>query len=92
MQPIDPDLLGVLNTIGTQVEARRVVNARKKYVERAQRELETEMELLEDEVERVVDRSNPLFESVLILTAIKKIAKRYEEHENPSGLEFPNGF
>ena len=93
MRTIDPDLLAVLNTIGVNREARRVAKARKKYGEQAERQLETQMELLADEVERVVDRSNPLFESVLLLTAIRKISNTLEEPEDASALDvFPNGW
>jgi hypothetical protein len=92
MKHVDPDLLAVLNQIGVNREARRVVKARKKYDEQTERQLETEMELLADEVERVVDRTNPLFRSVLLLTAIRKIANRFEEPEDVSALEFPKGW
>jgi hypothetical protein len=91
MKPVDPDLLAVLNTIGVNREARRVEKARKKYDQQTERQLETMVTLLSDEVERVVDRSNPLFESILLLTAIRKIANRFEEPEDASALDvFPN--
>jgi hypothetical protein len=92
MKPVDPDLIAVLNTIGANREARRVVKARKKYDEQTERQIETTMELLADDVERVVPRSNPLFESVLLLTTIRKLANRFEEPEDASALEFPNGW
>ncbi len=92
MKTVDPDLLAVLNTIGVNREARRVVKARKKYDEQTERQLETMLALLSDEVERVIPRSNPLFESVLLLTAIRKIASRFEEAEDTSLDEFPDSW
>ena len=90
---VDPDILAVLNTIVANGESQRVAKTRKKYEQRAERQLETQLELLSDEVEAVIPRTHPLFESVLLLTAIRKIARTQEEPEYKSALEvFPNGW
>jgi hypothetical protein len=93
MKAVDPDILAVLGTIAANGEAQRVLKVRKKYEAQTARQIQTMCELLSDEVERVIDRSNPLFESVLLLTAIRKLASRFEEPEDASALDvFPNGW
>jgi hypothetical protein len=48
------------------------------------------MSLLSDEVEAVIPKEHPLFDTVLLLTVLRKVTKT--EPEPQSALEFPHGW
>src|SRR5271166_2619239 len=73
MNTLDPDIVAALRSIAADGESHRVSQARKRHDEATQRRFETQMELLSDEVEQLIPRTHPLFESVLLLTVIRKI-------------------
>ena len=52
-----------------------MLQAHKRQDEATQRRFETQMELLSEEVERVVPRSHPFFDVVLILAVARKIER-----------------
>ena len=90
MNNIDPDILAALKTVAADGDSQRVLQAHKRHDEAAQRSFETQMELLSEEVERVVPRSHPLFQVVLILAVTRKMEDKQQEPEFHSALEFPN--
>jgi hypothetical protein len=89
---VDPDILSALKTIAADADTPRVLQARKRHDAATQRRFETEMELLTDEVERVVPRTHPLFELVLTLAVATKVERTQQEPEFHSALDFPNGW
>ena len=86
MKHIDPDIIAALRSIAADGESTRVVQARKRHDEHTQRRFETQLELLSDEVEAVIPKDHPLFESVLLLTVLRKVM--HDEPEFVSDLEF----
>ena len=50
------------------------------------------MELLADEVEELVPRNHPLFESVVLLTVIRKMERVEPEFNSYLDDGFPEGF
>ncbi len=46
--------------------------------------------MLSEEIERVIPRTHPLFESVLLLTLLRRVERSQQEPEFKSDLEFPN--
>jgi hypothetical protein len=90
MKRTDPDIIAALRSIAAEGESQRVLAARKRHDERTQRRIETEMSLLSDEVEAVIPKDHPLFDTVLLLTVLRKVTKT--EPEPQSALEFPNGW
>lgn len=92
MNHVDPDIIAALRSIAADGESQRVLQARKRHDEHAQRRFETQMELLSEEVERVVPRTHPLFDLVLILAVARKVERTQQEPEFHSELEFPHGW
>ena len=92
MNNVDPDILYALKTVAADGESQRVVQARKRHDEHTQRRFETEMALLSDEVEAVIPKDHPLFETVLLLAVARKIENKQQEPEFQSALEFPNNW
>ena len=94
MNNIDPDILYALKTVAADGESQRVVKVKAKHEKQVEQQFETQMELLSDEVERVVPRNHPLFDLVLILAVTRKIERRQQEPEFHSFLEdsFPQGW
>lgn len=90
MKHVDPDIIAALTNIASGADSPRVARALKRQDEATQRRFETQMELLSDELEQVIPKEHPLFESVLLLTVLRKI--KPPEKEAPSELEFPNGW
>lgn len=90
MKAVDPDIIASLRNIAAGAESTRVSQVRKRHDAATQRRFETQMELLSDEVEQIVPRNHPLFESVLLLTVLRKL--QHDEPEVTSDLEFPNGW
>jgi hypothetical protein len=90
MNSVDPDIIAALRAVGGDGESARVSQARKRHDEATQRRFETQMELLADEVEELIPRNHPLFESVLLLTVLRKVTQ--DEPEFASDLEFPQGW
>jgi hypothetical protein len=89
---VDQDILAALKSIAADADTPRVLQARKRHDAATQRRFETEMELLTDEVERVVPRTHPLFELVLTLAVARKVERTQQEPEFKSELEFPNNW
>jgi hypothetical protein len=90
MRPTDPDIIAALRSIAADGDSQRVLKARKRHDEHTQRRIETEVSLLSDEVEAVIPKEHPLFDTVLLLTVLRKVTKT--ESEPPSELEFPHGW
>jgi hypothetical protein len=90
MKHVDPDIIAALRSIAADEESQRVLAARKRHDEHTRRRIETEMSLLSDEVEAVIPKEHPLFDTVLLLTVLRKVTKT--EPEPQSALEFPNGW
>lgn len=87
MNNIDTDVIAALKTLAADGDSQRVLQAHKRHDEHTQRRFETEMELLSEEVERVVPRSHPLFDFVLILAVTRKIERTQQEPEFHSFLD-----
>ena len=92
MRHVDPDILAALKSVAADEDSQRVMRAHKLHDAATQRRFETEMELLSDEVEKLVPRSHPLFELVLILAVARKMEHKQQEPEFHSALEFPHGW
>ena len=90
MEHLDPDILFALKTIASGEDSQRVVKAKANHEKQAEARFETQMQLLSDAVERVVPRSHPLFDLVLILAVARKVERSQQEPEFRSALEFPN--
>jgi hypothetical protein len=88
----DPDILAALKSIAVGAQSTRLAHVRKRHDAATARRFETQMELLSDEVEELVPRNHPLFESVLVLTVLRKMQHTHREPEFESELEFPNGW
>jgi hypothetical protein len=93
MNNIDPDVLAVLQAMDKTPERRRQKAVRAKHQKQSVDQLETQLELLVDEVSRAMPRSHPHFANVVIAVMLKKLA-RHEEPEYKSALEdgVPPGF
>ena len=92
MNRVDADIIAALKSIAADADTQRLLQTRKRHDAATQRRFETEMELLSDEVERVVPRTHPLFKPVLVLAVIRKLESKQQEPEFRSALEFPNGW
>lgn len=92
MNRVDPDIVASLNSLAAVGEAARLSQVHKRHDAATRRRFETQMELLSDEVAAVVPPNHPLFESVLLLTVIRKMGHTQQEPEFESELEFPNGW
>jgi hypothetical protein len=91
MKDIDPDVLAAMQTI---FEARRnghLGKVQAKHRKQAENRFETQMELLVDEVEKVIDPKHPAFMLVLLLTLNEKLQRHTAEPEFESYLELPPG-
>jgi hypothetical protein len=80
---IDPDIITALK----QLSAGGTPKQQAGYDRMTQQHIETALQLLSDEVERIIPRSSPLFESVLLLSAINKVVKLQQEPEFTSYLD-----
>jgi hypothetical protein len=92
MKAVDPDILAALKIVAADADTPRVLQARKRHDEHTKQRFETQMELLTEEVERVVPRTHPLFELVLTIAVARKVERTQQEPEFRSALEFPNGW
>ena len=94
MNNVDPDILFALRSIASSENAQRLPNIKARYEKRLQQHFETQMQLLMDEVERVVPRNHPLFELVLIVAVARKIELKEQEPEFISDIEagWPQGW
>ncbi len=94
MNNVDPDILFALRTIASGKDAQRLPDVKARYEKRLQQHFETQMQLLVDEVERVVPRNHPLFELVLILAVARKVERKEQEPEFVSDIEagWPQGW
>ena len=88
----DPDILAALRTIAAGADKPRLSQVRKQHSEATARRFETQMELLADEVEELVPRNHPLFESVVLLTVIRKMERVEPEFNSYLDDGFPEGF
>ena len=91
MNHVDPDILFALKTVASD-DSQRILNVKARHQKQAAQRFNTQMELLADEVERVVPRTHPLFDLVLILAVARKVERTQQEPEFRSALEFPNGW
>ncbi len=87
---IDPDIVTSLKMIAGDVDEPRVKAVRAKHDKQLQQRIETHLELLTDEVEKLIPRSHPLFESVLLLTLLNKVQRSQQTTEFKSDLDFPS--
>jgi hypothetical protein len=94
MNNLDPDLLFVLKTLAANGELERVAKVKAKHEKQLEERVYTQVELLADEVERVVPRDHPLFMPVLLGTALRKVLAAQQEPEFRSFLDegFPQGW
>ncbi len=81
MNTADKDVLAVLRTLATAGASTHQARLQAKHAKQTQRRLETQLELLADEVEQVMPRSHPLFEAVLLATAMRKVSQQHEPEE-----------
>jgi hypothetical protein len=98
MKHIDPDILAALQAVAGDEESKRLLNVKARHEKQAEQRFHTQLELMRDEVERVVPRGHPLFDLVLILAVARKmehmqqeIERKRQEIEFPSA-SFPNGW
>jgi ketosteroid isomerase-like protein len=89
---LDPDVAWVLANMAATPERRRQKAVRAKHKRQTADRLETQIELLSDEVERVIPKTDPNFVNVVIAAVLRKITRQQEEPEYKSGLEFPEGW
>ena len=93
MRDIDPDVLAACKTI---FEARRnshLGKVRAKHSKQVEARFETQIELLCDEVEKVIDPKHPAFLLVLALAVMEKVSKATTEPEYKSCLDsFPQNW
>jgi len=91
---LDPDVLAVITAMDKKPERQRQKAARAKHQRQSVNTLETQLELLVDEVQRVIPRTHPDFEMVVITAMLRKFARQHEEPEYKSCLEenVPPGF
>jgi len=94
MNKVDPDILYALRKLTTDGESQRVLGLKGKYEKRTEQQFETQMQLFVDEVTRVVPRTHPLFELVLILAIARKVERLQQEPEYIPDFEqgFPAGW
>ncbi len=90
MNHVDPDILHALRVLAADGESQRVLGLKAKYNQRTEDQFETKMQLLSDEVERVVPRTHPLFDLVLTLAVVRKLERSQQEPEYVP--EFERGF
>jgi serine phosphatase RsbU (regulator of sigma subunit) len=83
---VDKDVLAVLKTMAAPVEEARLAKLKAKHNRLTQRQVETQLELLADVVEQVIPRTHPLFNAVLLETAILKVSQEHEQPEDESFL------
>lgn len=84
---IDPDVVQAARKV---FDTHRVNNIRAKHHRQEQQKIETQVQLLVDEVSQVIPLTHPAFLAVLMLAASKKFDK--QEPEYKSALEFPEDF
>lgn len=91
---VDPDIIAALKIVAGDGESQRVQKAKERHEKQTEREFETQMELLVDEVARVVPRTHPLFDLVLFLAVARKVERKQQEPEFRSFLDegFPQGW
>lgn len=79
MNNIDPDIIAALRSVAGDEEARRLLNVKKRQANQAQQQFESQMELLADEVARVIPRGHQLFDLVLTLAVAHKIERTQQQ-------------
>jgi hypothetical protein len=94
MNDVDPDVLLAVKAISVTREGTRKEHIKQKHSKQLEARFETQIELLIDEVERVVPRTHPDFMTVLALAVVRKVAKQAAEPEFKSflGEGIPNGW
>lgn len=94
MNNIDPDIIHTLRMLAADANSQRVLSLKAKYEKRTEQQFETQVQLLVDEVARVVPRSHPLFDIVLILAVARKVERSQQEPEYIPDFErgFPAGW
>jgi hypothetical protein len=91
---IDPDVLAVLQAMDRTPERQRQKAVRSKHAKQSVDRLETLIELLADEVSRVIPKTHPNFVNVLLAAVLRKLSRQHEEPDYQSALEerVPPGF
>jgi len=75
---LDPDVLAVLQAMDKTPERRRQQLVRAKHERQSHDRLETQLELLIDEVSRAMPRTHPDFMMVVITAMLRKFEKQQE--------------
>ena len=88
----DPDIAAVLNGLSTIKQGVRLAKVKRRQRTRTQERLATQIELLSEELEEVMPRSHPMFESMLLAAMLHKLQRLNAEPEFKSYLELPPGF
>ena len=76
MNNVDPDIIHALRMLAADGESKRALGLKAKYEKRTEQQFDTTLQLLVDEVARVVPRNHPMFDLVLILAVARKIEKK----------------
>jgi cob(I)alamin adenosyltransferase len=94
MNKIDPDILHALKSLAVNEESKRAARITKKHIKQLDEQFQTQMELLTDEVERVIPKKHPMFYTVLLLAVARKIERSQQEPEFQSFVDegFPAGW
>jgi prophage DNA circulation protein len=77
----DKDVLAVLQAMAASGEAARLAKVQARHDEQTQRRMETQFELLADVVERYIPRNHPLFQTVLLEAALRKVSQQHQPED-----------
>jgi hypothetical protein len=87
MKTVDEDVLKAVQTIADAHRNSHVGKVKEKHRKQAEARFETQIELLCDEVEKVMDRKHPAFLLVLALAVVEKLQRHTAEPEFKSFLD-----
>jgi len=71
----DKDVLAVLQAMAASGEAARLAKVQARHDE------QTQFELLADVVERYIPRNHPLFQTVLLEAALRKVSQQHQPED-----------
>jgi hypothetical protein len=89
---IDPDVIAAMKTLAVNGDRKRAQSIRARQRKQPDTMLETHIELLIDEVERVIPRTHPDFMNVLLLAVLKKITRTEPEFKSYLEEGLPQGY
>jgi hypothetical protein len=92
MKNIDPDVKAALLTLSVNGDRKRAQSIRARQRKQLDATFETHLELLIDEVERVIPRTHPDFMNVLLLAVVKKATRHEPEFKSYLEEGVPEGF